>query len=76
MTLVSGSMVFFVIWWIVLFMVLPFGVRTDENPQKGFEPSAPKNPQLMKKFLITTLIAGVVWSIAQVVMLNHWVTFS
>jgi predicted secreted protein len=76
MTLLSGSMVFFVIWWVVLFMVLPFGIKTDETPPKGFEPGAPKNPQLLNKFLITTLLTGVVWSIIQVIMLNHLITFS
>lgn len=76
MTLVSGTMVFFIIWWIVLFMVLPFGVSIDENPQKGFATSAPKNPNLKKKFLMTTILAGMIWGIFQFVMVNHFVVFS
>ena len=28
MNLVSGLMIYAIIWWMVLFMVLPFGVRT------------------------------------------------
>jgi len=76
MTLVSGTMVFFVLWWVVLFMVLPFGIRTDETPQKGFATGTPKNPNLRKKFLITTILAAIVWSIIQVIMVNHLVRFS
>ena len=76
MTLVSGTMVFFVIWWVVLFMVLPFGVRIEENPEKGFAPSAPKNPNLKKKFLITTLLTALIWGVIQFVMVNHLVSFS
>jgi predicted secreted protein len=76
MTIVSGTMVFFVIWWIVLFMVLPFGVRMDENPTKGFASSAPKNPNLKRKFIITTILAALVWGLIQIVMVNHLVTFS
>jgi predicted secreted protein len=76
MTLVSGTMVFFVIWWIMLFMVLPFGIHTDENPQKGFSTGAPKNPNLRKKFLITTILTAVAWSIIQAIMVNHLISFS
>lgn len=75
MTLVSGTMIFFVIWWVVLFMVLPFGVHMEKDPQKGLATSAPQNPNLKKKFLITTLLTLIVWSIIQVVMVNQWVSF-
>jgi predicted secreted protein len=76
MTLVSGLMIFFVVWWIVLFMVLPFGVRPEETPQKGFEPGAPKNPHLRKKFIVTTVLAALIWGIIEFIMVNHFVTFS
>lgn len=76
MTLIPGSLVFFVIWWIVLFMVLPLGVQRDENPHKGFEPGAPKNPNLKKKFLITTIFSVVIWAIIQVIMLNRLIILS
>lgn len=76
MTLVSGSMVFFVIWWIVLFAVLPFGIDTDETPPKGFATGTPKNPNLKIKFLITTAITALVWGILQFIMVNHLVVFS
>jgi predicted secreted protein len=75
MTFVSGTMVFFVIWWIVLFMVLPFGIHIEENPRKGFAPSAPKNPNLRKKFFITTVLTAFIWGIIQFVMVNHLVVF-
>ena len=76
MTLVSGIMVFFVIWWIILFMALPFGVRIEENPEKGLATSAPENPNLKKKFLATTLLTAMIWVIIQFVMVNHLVSFS
>lgn len=76
MTFVSGMMVFFVTWWVILFMVLPFGVRIEENPEKGFATSAPKNPNLRKKFLITTVLTAIIWGIIQFAMVNHLVSFS
>jgi predicted secreted protein len=48
---------FAVVWWLVLFMVLPFGVRPEEQPQPGNVESAPAQPRLLIKFAITTAIA-------------------
>lgn len=50
------SFTFFMVWWVVLFAVLPFWVRT-ENVQKGNAASAPEKPYLLRKFLVTTVIA-------------------
>jgi predicted secreted protein len=76
MGFVSGIMVYFVIWWVVLFMVLPFGIDVEETPEKGFATSAPKNPKLKKKFLTTTALTALIWGIIQFVMVNHLVSFS
>lgn len=64
MTLVSGIVVFSIIWWTVLFMVLPFGVKTSNHPEVGHADSAPLNPQIGRKFLITTFISIVLFFIA------------
>jgi predicted secreted protein len=55
---------FLVIWWLTLFVVLPWGVRRSENPDAGHDPGAPSNPMLLKKALITTLVATVIWGVA------------
>jgi predicted secreted protein len=49
--------VFTILWWLVFFMVLPVGVVRDENPQLGNAAGAPKNSNLAKKAIITTIIA-------------------
>ena len=33
----SGTLVYIVIWWLVLFMVLPFGVKRTENVEAGHD---------------------------------------
>lgn len=54
----SGSIIVFVmLWWIILFMLLPIGVRREEQPTAGHAASAPKNPNIAKKMLITTFLA-------------------
>ncbi len=64
MTLVSGLMIYAIIWWMVLFMVLPFGVRTadeaGEELTEGQAASAPVRPRIFRKMLITTLISAVI----------------
>ena len=61
MTWFTGVMVFVIIWWVVLFTVLPWGVRVSDNPEPGHATSAPEKPMLWRKALITTLIAAVLW---------------
>ena len=58
MNFFSVVLVFVVAWWLVLFMVLPWGMRknTNDNPSVNAI-GAPNRPQLIKKALITTAIA-------------------
>ncbi len=49
------------IWWVVIFAVLPWGVRVPETHQPGHATSAPERPMLWRKAAITTAIAAVIW---------------
>ena len=49
--------IFVVIWWLVLFMVLPFGIQKDDEIVGGNDPGAPKNPMLKKKIIMTSIIS-------------------
>ena len=65
MSIASGLAVYFVIWWTVLFAVLPFGVRSQHEAGEtvaGTEPGAPVLPGLLKKAAITSVIAAVVFA--------------
>ncbi|MBL8708684.1 MAG: DUF1467 family protein [Rhodospirillaceae bacterium] len=53
--------IFLIIWWLVLFAVLPWGVRRQESDEVGHDPGAPANPMLLKKAVITTAIALALW---------------
>ena len=50
--------VFTIVWWLVFFVTLPFGVRRIENPEQGHDAGAPEKPRLLIKAAITTAIAG------------------
>ena len=61
---VSGGLaLYFVIWWILLFAVLPFGVRgqvESGDVVRGGGPGAPALPALREKAIWTTFVASVV----------------
>jgi predicted secreted protein len=59
-----GSLVaiYFVVWWVILFAVLPFGARTQDDAGEvtlGTPASAPVRPMLIRKALATTIAAAV-----------------
>lgn len=61
--IVTATAVFVVVWWLVLFITLPFGVqRTEESElEPGQEPGAPAKPMMWRKIAVTTLITIVLW---------------
>lgn len=72
MTWVTGVAVYVVIWWLVLFTVLPWGVRPPENPVPGQATSAPDRPRLLLKFVVTTAISGVVFALVWWAIESGW----
>lgn len=60
MTLFTGIIVYLLVWWVTLFVVLPWGVRQEE-PEEGHQRGAPANPRIWRKFLINTGLAFLVW---------------
>jgi predicted secreted protein len=70
-SIASALAIYFVIWWIVLFAVLPFGVRTQAEAgevTRGTISSAPRNPLLLRKVLATTAVAALVFALFAAVM--------
>ena len=64
MSITLSLAIFFVIWWLVLFTILPIGVSTQGEEGEvvpGTPESAPATPRLGRKFLITTVIAGIIF---------------
>ncbi|NEV75868.1 DUF1467 family protein [Rhodopseudomonas sp. BR0C11] len=69
--------IYFVLWWIVLFVTLPFGVRSHaesegEGPSPGTDPGAPVATLLARKALWTTLISAVIFAVALYAYRSGW----
>ena len=58
--------IYFVLWWIVLFAVLPWGVQSQHETgdiSPGSDPGAPVRPLLLRKAIATTLISAVIMAL-------------
>jgi len=58
--------IYFVLWWIVLFLTLPFGVRSQHEDGEGVagtDPGAPIATQMGRKLIWTTIISAIVFAL-------------
>jgi len=66
--------IYFVVWWLVLFTILPIGMHTQDEDGEvvlGSSRSAPVRPNLVKKAIATTIVATIVVG-ALVLATNHY----
>jgi predicted secreted protein len=71
MSWITSLAVYFVIWWITLFIVLPIGVRTQAEQQDitlGTTESAPQKHNVPFKLLMTTVLAAVFFCLYYVIV--------
>ena len=73
MDILQSIAVYFFIWWITLFLVLPFGVRTQDEAGEvtlGTTASAPVRPRLVRVAIATTIVSAIIvfvfWVLADV----------
>jgi len=66
----TGLAVYIIIWWLVIFMVLPWGVRQidPDDLLEGEDPGAPAKPRMVLKLAITTGISGVVFVLVHLII--------
>ena len=77
MTLTTALAIYFVVWWTVLFTVLPWGIRSQLESGEvvpGSDPGAPALPKLRSKLIWTTVVATVVFAALAYVYLKGIVT--
>ena len=66
-TISTALAIYFVMWWIVLFLTLPFGVRSQHEDgvgAPGTDPGAPIASLMGRKMIWTTIISAVIFAIA------------
>lgn len=79
MTFESGLAIYFIVWWVCLFAVLPFGVRNaheaGEIVEQGNEHGAPVKPMLWPKVIATTILSGLVFMLIWGQVTYGWISF-
>ena len=75
----SALVVYIVIWWVVFFIALPFGVRSPDEAGEAVLPgnaaSAPVRPRLWLKVGITTLVSAALWGVAYFFIVTETISF-
>ncbi len=70
----SAVAIYFIIWWVSLFVVLPFGVRNaaeaGQMVEEGNDAGAPIHHGLAWKAAITTVVATVVFALVYWLLVN------
>jgi predicted secreted protein len=77
MSVTTAIAIYFLIWWLTLFAVLPFGVRSQHeggDMVPGSDPGAPIVPRVLWKLFWTTIVSGVIFAILYVVYVNKLIT--
>ncbi len=73
----TGIMVYFLVWWTVLFAVLPFGVQPEPDAAgtDGGWRGAPKRPAILRKVVWTTIISTLLWAGIFLLIRSEWLSF-
>jgi predicted secreted protein len=78
LTIAFALALYFIIWWVVLFAMLPIGVRTSEEAGEKTTPgnaeSAPHAPNLLPKMVATTVVASIVFAALYAIIVHHVIT--
>ena len=68
MSLFTAIIVYLMIFWTALFCILPWGNKRHETEDEGLAGSAPANPRIKQKFIITAFVSFVVLAIVYVLV--------
>lgn len=72
----TGLVVFLIVWWILLFTVLPFWIKSvDKTEDAGISGGAPETPNLKKKFLVTTGLSAIIWLVIFISVQTNLIDF-
>jgi len=66
-TISTALAIYFVIWWLSLFVILPFGVRSQHEDgvgAPGTDPGAPIASRMGRKLIWTTIMSAVIFTLA------------
>lgn len=66
MSITSAFAIYFVVWWLTLFLVLPFGIRSQSEAGDhvpGSDPGAPVIARIAWRLLWNTVLSAVLFGL-------------
>lgn len=70
----EGIVVYVLAWWVTLFAVLPLWVKPADPDDPGHAAGAPQNPHLLRKAVVTTALAAVIWLVVFALVSSPWLS--
>lgn len=77
MSLTTSIAIYFVLWWLMLFFTLPFGIRSQEESGavvRGTDPGAPIIPAVLRKLFWTTALTSIVFVVFDLIYSFHLIS--
>ena len=75
MQISTAIAIYFLVWWITLFAVLPWGVKAqDGEEQPGTDPGAPRAARIWTRLIWTTVVSSVVFGLGAFAYIKGLVT--
>jgi predicted secreted protein len=64
-TISTWLAIYFVLWWVTLFVILPFGIRSQHEDgvgPPGTDPGAPITSRMGRRLIWTTLLSALIFA--------------
>jgi predicted secreted protein len=78
MSLGTSIAIYLIVWWVVLFSVLPRGqvshAEAGVPTPGGGDPASPVDPRLKQKFITTTWVSALVFAPFWIAVHFHWLS--
>jgi predicted secreted protein len=75
-TWTSSIVLFVILWWMVFFAVLPWGVRRAGDEALGHDAGAPLRPRLGLKVAVTSGIAALLFGVIFWLVESKYLSFN
>jgi predicted secreted protein len=75
MEVVSGIVLYFIIWWVVFLLMLPIGYIPQDFVEKGHASSAPKTFNFKRKAFFTTVVSCFIFTLLYGLIVSNFFSF-
>jgi predicted secreted protein len=77
--IINFVFIYIMTFWLLIFCILPIGIKTEDSPIQGNDRGAPKNPSIKKRLIYNAVVSFILVSIYfilkgyGVIDLDNWV---